>query len=403
VSLNGWSRRLVPIAAVALGALTIGLAVASVPIGVLARQAGDGSPTDWLTTIAAVAPGSAVGALLAARRPGNPIGWLVLAFFFLSQPFFGAYATLDFDVDHGTLPFGAAVKALLVSWPLWLAVFVILLWVFPDGHLPAGRWRRVSLILVTATVLLGLAVSVGGAVEIAGHAVRIDTDGNLVNPATGVVRVLQPVLFVSIVASVLGWLIAQVPLYRRSAGERRQQLKWLYSGAVVLMACVILAVATPDNSTGFSQASNNVITPLGFAVLPVCVGVAVMKYRLYAIDRIISRVVAYAIVTAVLGGVFAGLVLLATEVLPFKTPVAVAGATLAAAALFNPLRRRVQHAVDRRFNRARYDAEMVVAAFTARLRHTVDLESAQHDLVDAVHQAFEPAHVSVWLARVPVE
>jgi hypothetical protein len=252
-------------------------------------------------------------------------------------------------------------------------------------------------------VLLGLAVSVGGAVEIAGHAVRIDTDGNLVNPATGVVRVLQPVLFVSIVASVLGWLIAQVPLYRRSAGERRQQLKWLYSGAVVLMACVILAVATPDNSTGFSQASNNVITPLGFAVLPVCVGVAVMKYRLYAIDRIISRVVAYAIVTAVLGGVFAGLVLLATEVLPFKTPVAVAGATLAAAALFNPLRRRVQHAVDRRFNRARYDAEMVVAAFTARLRHTVDLESAQHDLVDAVHQAFEPAHVSVWLARVPVE
>ena len=104
-----------------------------------------------------------------------------------------------------------------------------------------------------------------------------------------------------------------------------------------------------------------------------------------------------------LGGVFAGLVLLATEVLPFKTPVAVAGATLAAAALFNPLRRRVQHAVDRRFNRARYDAEMVVAAFTARLRHTVDLQSAQDDLVDAVHQAFEPAHVSVWLARVPVE
>jgi hypothetical protein len=103
----------------------------------------------------------------------------------------------------------------------------------------------------------------------------------------------------------------------------------------------------------------------------------------------------------VLAGVFAGLVLFATEVLPVKSPVAVAGATLAAAALFNPLRRRVQRAVDRRFNRARYDAEMVVAAFNARLRQTMDLDAAQEDLVDAVHQAFEPTHVSVWLARAP--
>ena len=128
-------------------------------------------------------------------------------------------------------------------------------------------------------------------------------------------------------------------------------------------------------------------------------GVAVLKYRLYAIDRIISRVISYAIVTAVLGGMFAGLVLLATEVLPFKAPVAVAAATLAAAALFNPLRRRVQHAVDRRFNRARYDAETLVAAFTARLRQTVDLDTVQGDLVGVVDAAFQPAHVSVWLSR----
>jgi hypothetical protein len=391
------------VAAIVLGVLTIGLAVASVPLGVLAHRPGDGSAADWLTTIAAVAPGAAVGALVAARRPGNPIGWLVLGFFFLSQPFFGAYAILDFDVDHGTLPFGAVVKPFLASWPLWLAVFVTLLWVFPDGRLPARRWRRVSLILVTAVVLLGLAVSVMGASAIAGHAVRVDNDGNLITTPTGALKALQAALFVAISVSVLGWLVAQVPMYRHSAGQRRQQLKWLYSGAVVLAACVILAVATPDNSTRFSEASNDVITPLGFAVLPVCVGVAVMKYRLYAIDRIISRVVAYAIVTAVLGGVFAGLVLLATEVLPVKTPVAVAAATLAGAALFNPLRRHVQRAVDRRFNRAHYDAEMVIAAFNARLRQTVDLDAAQDDLVNAVHQAFEPEHVSVWLARVPVE
>ena len=122
-----------------------------------------------------------------------------------------------------------------------------------------------------------------------------------------------------------------------------------------------------------------------------------LKYRLYDIDRIISRVISYAIITAVLAGVFAGLVLLATAVLPVKTPVAVAAATLAAAALFNPLRRRVQHAVDRRFNRARYDAEAVVAAFTARLRQTVDLDTLRGDLLGVVHEAFQPAHVSVWL------
>jgi ABC-type bacteriocin/lantibiotic exporter with double-glycine peptidase domain len=125
--------------------------------------------------------------------------------------------------------------------------------------------------------------------------------------------------------------------------------------------------------------------------------VAVLKYRLYAIDRIISRVISYAIITAVLAGVFAGLVLLATDVLPFKAPVAVAASTLAAAALFNPLRRRVQRAVDRRFNRARYNAEAVAAAFTARLRQTVDPDTAQDDLVATVHRAFQPAHISVWL------
>ena len=114
--------------------------------------------------------------------------------------------------------------------------------------------------------------------------------------------------------------------------------------------------------------------------------------------RIISRVISYAIITAILGGIFAGLVVLTTQVFPFKTPVAVAASTLVAAALFNPLRRRVQQAVDRRFNRAHYNAEAVVAAFTMRLRQTVDLDVVRADLVDAVQQAFEPAHVSVWLA-----
>jgi membrane-associated phospholipid phosphatase len=130
----------------------------------------------------------------------------------------------------------------------------------------------------------------------------------------------------------------------------------------------------------------------------VSIGVAILKYRLYDIDRIISRTLAYAIVTGLLGGVYAGLVLLATQVLGHHySSVAVAAATLAAAALFNPVRRRVQRAVDRRFNRARYDADRTVALFAARLKDAVDLESVRDDLAGVVQKALEPAHISVWM------
>jgi hypothetical protein len=141
------------------------------------------------------------------------------------------------------------------------------------------------------------------------------------------------------------------------------------------------------------------ILGIGLAALPVGIGVGILKYRLYDIDRIISRTLAYAIVTGLLVGVYAGLVLLATRVLPLSSPVAVAASTLAAAALFSPLRRRVQRAVDRRFNRARYDADQTVAAFAARLKDAVDLDTVRDDLAGAVHQALEPAHVSVWISQ----
>ena len=129
------------------------------------------------------------------------------------------------------------------------------------------------------------------------------------------------------------------------------------------------------------------------------IGVGILKYRLYEIDRIISRTLAYAILTGLLAGVYAGLVLLATQVFRFHGTVAVAAATLAAAALFSPLRRRVQRAVDRRFNRARYDAERTVAAFAARLKDAVDLDSVRDDLAGVVQQVLEPAHLSVWMSR----
>jgi hypothetical protein len=181
----------------------------------------------------------------------------------------------------------------------------------------------------------------------------------------------------------------------------RQQLKWLYSGVIIFVTAyagvfvVTLAVETIPGSG--NQSVVNALALLGSAALPACLGVAVLKYRLYELNRVISRVVSYALITALLGGVFAGVILLATRVLPVKGSVAVAVATLVIAALFNPLRRRVQRAVDRRFNRERYDAEDLVAAFTGRLRRTIDLDTIRGDLVGVVDAAFHPAHVSVWL------
>ena len=255
--------------------------------------------------------------------------------------------------------------------------------------------------LVTAGLLAGIATTIGpGLTAVASHDVHIDAGGNLypVGPAW---TIAGNVTTIAAIASLLGWLAVQVPRYRRAGAERRQQLKWLYSGAGVFVGALVATAVVPyflGEAFGSDGPLANDTIELASSVMLVCIAVAVLKYRLYAIDRHISRVISYLIITAVLAGVFAGLVLLATLVLPLKAPGAVAAATMAAAALFNPLRRRVQRIVDRRFNRTRYDAEAVVAAFTSRLRHTVDFDAVQDDLLGTVHHAFQPAHVSLWSA-----
>ena len=390
-------RRAAQAAAVAFGVLTLAVGLASVPLDEMAKQPGPKGQLSFAFVGAVMVPAVAVGTLLAARRPRNPLGWLLLTIFLLAVAPAGDYAIIDYRMHHGTLPLGSVAVVLLNSWPVWLVLIAIMLWVFPDGLLPSGRWRRVAVILVTVGVLWALAATAAGAASVAGHPVVIDAGGTLANKTTGLTAALQSVSAIGVLASLAAWLAVQVPRYRRASYERRQQLKWLYSGAAVFVVSLFLAVLTSGGPSAWDLAVNDVISPVGFAVLPVCTGVAVLKYRLYSIDRIISRVISYAVISAVLAGVFAGLVLLATQVLPFHTPVGVAVATLAAAALFNPLRRRVQRAVDRRFNRSRYNAEAVIAGFTARLRGTVDLDAVRDDLAAAVDQAFEPVHVSVWL------
>jgi hypothetical protein len=152
-------------------------------------------------------------------------------------------------------------------------------------------------------------------------------------------------------------------------------------------------------SHGITGLAGSVAGAAGLLAFPVCMGVAIFRYRLYDIDRIISRTLAYAIVTGLLVGVYAGLVLLTTEVFGVHSSVAVAASTLAAAALFNPVRRRVQKVVDRRFNRARYDADQIAAAFATRLKDATDLDAVRDDLASAVQYVLEPAHVSLWISQ----
>jgi hypothetical protein len=208
----------------------------------------------------------------------------------------------------------------------------------------------------------------------------------------GLAGVMLGISTVLVSAALLLSVAALVVRFAKSSGEERLQLKWCAAAALVLAVVFVV-------SFWVTSAAVNVLQNVAFVGLWTAIAVAVLKYRLYDIDRVISRTLAYAIVTGLLVGVYAGLVLLATQVFRFHSTVAVAASTLAAAALFNPLRRRVQQVVDRRFNRARYDAEQTVAAFAARLKDTVDLDSVRGDLATVVDQALEPAHVSVWISQ----
>ena len=192
--------------------------------------------------------------------------------------------------------------------------------------------------------------------------------------------------------------------FARSSGEERLQLKWFVTAAVLVVAAIIPLSLAPQ--VGLSPAAASaavsalkVVFCLTLVCLFTAIAIAVLKYRLYDIDRVISRTLAYAIVTGVLAGVYAGLVLLATQVFRVHTPVAVTAATLAAAALFSPVRQRVQRLVDQRFNRARYDADQTAASFAVRLKDAVDLDTVREDLARVVQTALEPAHVSVWTSR----
>ena len=397
--------RIAPAAAILLGLVVLGMLVLTVVLDSLTHYPGTGGPlVDSLTVAAAGIPAASVATLLAARRPGNPIGWLLFGILFAGYSPSNQYDILAYRTHPGTLPLGWVSVVFEELWPLFLVFVAILLWVFPDGKLPAGRWRRPSVVLLVSGLLLGVVASTSGVIVVARGDVRIRATGDLANPPGGGFEILDIAVIALSLVAWLAWILIQIPTYRRADGERRQQLKWLYSGATVTLVAFVFGVFVIPVAAGHAPGypNNPVISALvvlAFGAMPASLGVAVLKYRLYELDRIISRVVSYALITTLLVGFYTGLVLLTTHVLPYKSAVAVAACTLITAALFNPLRKRVQRLVDRRFNRSRYNAEAVVAAFTARMRQTVDFDAVRDDLVGVVHEAFQPTQVSMWLVE----
>jgi hypothetical protein len=358
--------------------LTVILLAAGLVIALTGRETWNDSlaeiPVEFLFAV--------VGALVAART-GNRLGWLFLA------------ASLVAAVDVVTQAYAAGAAGAELPGAAWVAwVFTVLLGItaplyfltpllFPDGRLPSRRWRPVVWLAIVSVLGQMVTVALSDA-NFSNNFPRLRDPVTVVAPLSQAYGLAQSAGVLVFVAAVISMIVR----FRRAGTEQRLQLKWfMYATVVSALVILIAAEFTNDLLPEFE---------IAFPLIPAAVGVAILKYRLYDIDRLISRTLAYAIVTGLLVGLYAGLVLLATTVLRFHSTVAVAASTLVAAALFNPLRRRVQRAVDRRFNRVRYDADQTVAAFAARLRGAVDLDAVRADLLTAVSTAVEPAHVSVW-------
>jgi hypothetical protein len=353
------------------------------------------------------------GRLITRRVPGNAIGWLLclIGFSLAADMLTEQYALYGLATAPGSLP-GARVAGWLAG-AMYLFTFApmpFLVLLFPDGRLPSRRWRPVLWALLAVVAGWAAQLLQAGTTITGGFTDALDTPGvRYPNPLGLFPRhgwfsdLLAALVPVGLAAVAL--VVASVFSRRRGASaERRKQLAWLgYVGLLIVVPVAGLGAYGLSVHGHVSSALGDVFW--GFVLIAPTIGiplactVAVLKYRLYEIDKIISRTLAYAIVTGLLVSLYAGLVLLATQVLRFHDSVAVAASTLAAAALFTPLRSRVQRRVDRRFNRARYDADRTVAAFAARLKDAVDLDSVRDDLTGVIQQAPEPAHISVWISQ----
>ena len=343
-----------------------------------------------------------VGALVASRRPDHPVGWL-----FLGVGLAGGLAALaptyaDFSLyaKPGSLP----ATGIFVWSSTWVDSFLLLgvaflLLLFPTGKLPSRRWRPVLWLSVAALVLsfLTSAFKPGPVWED-----TLNVDNPLgIGALGGAIDGVGDVVWLSFAASILLAGASVIVRFRHARGEVRAQLKWIAFAALLL----VFAFAGANTTGSLGKTGDAIATgafALALARVPISSGVAILRYRLYEIDRVISRTVAYAVLTVVLGALYAGLVLAGQALLSSAgggSDLVVAISTLAVAALFLPVRGRVQGLVERRFDRRRYDAQRTLEAFSERLREQVDLELLSEGLLGVVDDTMRPAHVSLWLRQ----
>jgi hypothetical protein len=338
-----------------------------------------------------------VGAFVASRRPRNPIGWIFLAagIPFALTGFVHGYAVYSLFTEPGAFPAGE-VMAWLASWiffPPLFAVPAFLFLLFPEGKALSPRWRLVGWtagIGIVSVVLLAFAP---------GRLEEPPFEG-VVNPvgitgAETVLNVVGAIGWASILLSILAAATSMLIRFRRAVGQERQQLKWMASAAgFFALAFVGSAIVSPVN-----EEIGQLAILLAYAMIPVAAGVAVLRYRLYDIDRILNRALVYGVITALLLVAYFGIVVSLQNAIPGAddSDLTIAGSTLAVAALFRPLRSRIQAFIDRRFYRSRYDAQRTLEQFSARLRNEIDLEALNRELVAVVSDTMQPAHASLWL------
>jgi hypothetical protein len=341
---------------------------------------------------------TAVGAIVASRLPTNTVGWILLALGWtlgLSNTV-SAYGALGIITSHGPLP-ADEIAAWLGSWsfvPIVYGGVVLLLYLFPDGRFISGAWRRAG--LITGVIVFWATVNDA---LLPG---RLDDATRIQNPVAATGRLADVVTTAETITALLALpgfglaVAALVMRFRRSRGIERQQLKWI-SSALLLMG---ITLGMTPLTAGVAGGITFFLALFALAAMPVAVGVAMLRYRLYDIDVVINRALVYGALTAILAGVYLGAVLLLGLVL---NPIAggsglsIAASTLAVAALFRPARGRVQEIVDRRFFRQKYDAARTLDRFGAHLRDQVDLADIGADLLAVVGETVQPAHASVWL------
>jgi hypothetical protein len=341
----------------------------------------------------------AVGAAIATRQPQNAIGWLFLAGGLGAQLEDAAlgYATFTLVKDPGTLPAGTTVALLAdVVWvPTMAAGLSLLLLLFPTGRPPSRGWNVLVWVVGAAVgiYVIGTVLNPGPLYyfESVRNPYGLEAGDELIGSVVDVVG--GPFLLTTLAAAV-----ALVLRFRRSSGVEREQLKWLVyaAGVVVLLTPLMITLGTREVEVAGILASD-FLYGLVIAGIPLAVGAAILRYRLYDIDVVIRRTLVYAGLTATLAAFYVGSVLLLQLVLSPESDIAIAGSTLAVAALFRPARRRIQELVDRRFYRSRYDAARTLEGFGARLRDEVDLDALGGELRTVVADTMQPAHVSLWL------